>query len=130
MKRLLCAVLVLILLPVCAFADYSEMKDDELKTAFREIMGELISRGIWQSETIPAGFYVVGESIPAGNYELTPQKHSTVEIYPDMEHNASRNNRTMYLIFDEAETFVLSLVDGMTVELGATCNIKPLSFSW
>ena len=130
MKRVLCVALVLCLLPVCALSDYADMTDDDLKAEFRQIMGELFSRGIWVSDTIPAGFYIVGEAIPAGSYELTPTKHATVEVFPDMEHLTDNRGRTMYLIFNEGETFVLSLTDGMTVDLGATCNIKPLSFSW
>ena len=130
MKRIVCALLILCLIPVVASAEYASMTDDELKTAFHEIMNEFLARGIWESDTIPAGFYIVGESVPAGSYQLTPTKHGTIAIFPDMEHLTAYRGRTMYLIFEEGETFVISLVDGMTIELDVTCAIRPVSFSW
>ena len=117
-------------LPACVFADYSSMSDDELKAEFKTIVAELLSRGIWDSDIIPAGFYIVGQSVPVGNYELTATKHGTIEIFPDMEHQTNNKGRTMYLIFDEGEKFIISLLDGMTVELDVSCSIKPVAFSW
>ena len=130
MKRFACMLLTIILIPVMVCADFSGLSDDELKAQFYATLEELITRGIWANDTIPAGFYIVGQSIPAGSYELTPIKHDTIEIFPDMEHLTENKGRTMYLIFDEGETFIITLVDGMTVDLGTMCKIKPLDFKW
>ena len=132
MKRFLCILLIcLMITPALAESiDLSAMTDDELKSEFQVIVSELISRGIWISEKIHAGLYVVGESIPAGTYEFTPQKHDTVSIYPTINDMATGYNRILYLIFDENESFILTLSESMVIDLGSTCIIKPFGFSW
>ena len=52
MKRLICTILILCLIPVCI---YAEKTDDELKEEFHIIVEELMSRGIWLSDTISNG---------------------------------------------------------------------------
>lgn len=127
MKKILCVLLILFVIPACVSA---EKTDDELKADFRSIVSELISRKIWVSDYIPAGLYIVGESIPAGSYELTATKHNNVSIYPTLEDMATGYNRILYLIYDEDEKFVLTLTEGLVVDLGCNCKISPLAFSW
>ena len=130
MKRLLCVLLILCAVPVFALADYSGMSNEELKDEFNLIVAEMVSRGIWISEMLPAGLYVVGETIPAGNYELTPIKRGTVSIYLSVEDMAANHNRVLYLIYDESQPFTLTLIDGMVVDLENGCTVKPFGFSW
>ena len=130
MKRFFLTVIAVCLVPVCAFADYSSLSNDELKAEFNLIVSELVKRGIWLSDTLPGGLYIVGDSLPAGNYQLTAIKHDTVSIYPTIEDKQTGHNRILYLIFDDNETFTLTLKDGMVVDLGSPCTVKPFGFSW
>lgn len=130
MKKLFCVLVAVCLIPVCVCAEYAGKTDDELKADFKTIVAELVTRGIWVSDTIPAGLYIVGQSIPAGTYEFTPVEYDTVSIYPTVEDMATGYNRILYLIFDENETFTLTLSEGMVVNLGSTCAIKPFGFGW
>lgn len=130
MKRIICALLALCLISSVSIAEMSNKTDEELKNDFRSIVAELISRGIWGTDVINAGFYIVGQSIPNGTFELTPDKHGTIEIYPGLEQYSERKGRILYLIFEEGETFTITLSEGMTVDLESKCTIKPFSFSW
>ena len=130
MKRFLCVLLILCILPVCVFAEYTGKTDDELKADFRSIVSELISRKIWLSDSIPAGLYIVGESVPAGSYELTATQNGKVAIYPTLDDMATGHNRIIYILYSEGESFVLTLSDGLVIDLGCTCKISPLAFSW
>ena len=132
MKRMLIVALIVCLIfpACCAASDLTGMTDEELKAEFSAVVAELVSRGIWISDTIPAGLYIVGQSIPAGSYELTPLTNDTIEIFPTLEDMSSNHNRLMYLVFEENETFTLTLSDGMAFNLQSTCTIKPFGFSW
>ena len=130
MKRFLCVMLIVCILPFCALADYSAMSDDELKAEFKSIVTELLSRGIWESDILPAGVYIVGVSLPVGAYELTPSKRGTIEMYPDAESFKIEKNRFVFDILQENEPYVVTLIEGVCVNIECTCAIKPLAFSW
>ena len=130
MKRLICTILILCLLPVCVCAEYEGKTDEELKEDFITVVSELVKRGIWLSDTIPAGLYVVGISIPAGAYEFSPVKFCSVEMYASKEAFVNREKRIFFETYDEGNTFILTLDNEVYLNLGATCSIKPLGFSW
>lgn len=135
MKRLI-VLLVVFLMASTAFAEglnfssTTSMTDDELKTAFFSIVEELTARGIWVSEKIPSGFYVVGKTLPVGNYEFTALKHGTIEIFPSLEDCEANTRRVKYQILDEGDGLILTLEENMTVDLSCECKIKPFSFAW
>ena len=130
MKRLVCIILILCVLPVCVFAEYAGKTDDELKNDFALILEELRSRGIWASDTIPNGLYIVGKSLPEGAFEFTTTVKGTVEVFPTYEDYSGDHNRLKYEILKEGQTFILTLVDGMCIDLSCDCVIKPLAYSW
>lgn len=89
MKRVFCLFFVLVLLPVVAFADLPDLSIftmDELHELQAKIRHEIISRSQWAEVTVPVGYYVIGEDIPAGHWTLryAPGEVSLVEIF----HNA------------------------------------------
>lgn len=72
MKKLLALILILAMVPVIACADskLSKYSLEELYS-FREMLcEEILSRSEWKSVTVPPGFYVVGEDIPAGHWTI------------------------------------------------------------
>ena len=73
MKRLVCVLLILCLLPVIVFAevDLSSMSFDELKSLQQKINEEIHSRPEWKSVEVPSGYYTVGKDIPSGDYSIS-----------------------------------------------------------
>ena len=72
MKKMLAIILILCLLPIISLADVdlSSMSIDELQSLRKNICSEILSRSKWNSVTVPSGFYVVGEDIPAGHWTI------------------------------------------------------------
>lgn len=73
MKRLFCLLFVLVLLPVVSFADLPDLSSytlSELHDIYASLRSEILSRSQWESVTVPVGFYVVGEDIPAGHWSI------------------------------------------------------------
>lgn len=68
MKKLLCAVLILCLVPMISLAeiDLSGLSTEELMDLNKAVIMEIFSRDDFQLVTVPAGTYKVGEDIPAG----------------------------------------------------------------
>ncbi len=130
MKRFFLCVLVMCLVPVMALTEYASLSDDELKDEFRRLYAEIISRGIWMSDTIPAGVYVAGESVPAGTYELIPSKTDTIQVYASADAWKNHERRILFVQIFESEPYVLTLTDGVVFDLGASCQIRPFGLSW
>ena len=130
MKKLICLLLALCLLPAFVFAEYSEKTDEEIKADFRSLVDEMISRGIWMSDVLPAGIYVVGVSIPVGSYELIPQKYGTIQMYSSIDALKNHEKRILFDQIYEGEPYILTLTEGVCFNLESTCAIKPLAFSW
>lgn len=51
--------------------DLSGMTDEEIVALLEQVNGELVSRHIEKTATLPSGAYIVGEDIPAGRYLYT-----------------------------------------------------------
>ena len=72
MRKLAIIIIVIVMLPVISFAEFdlSSMSLEELQTLRENVCSEILSRSKWDSVTVPAGFYVVGEDIPAGHWTI------------------------------------------------------------
>lgn len=72
MKKIICIVLILCILPVVSLADnYSKMTYQELVNIQKVIALEIMSRPEWKQTKVPAGLWKVGEDIPAGTYSIS-----------------------------------------------------------
>lgn len=73
MKRFLCLLFVLILIPLFAFADLpdiSELSNEELLALSYDINLRLFSKELFNGVTVPQGRYIIGEDIPSGVYRI------------------------------------------------------------
>lgn len=73
MKKLLCLLLALCLLPACAFmesVDLSQFSFDELRILQNRISEEITKRPEWKPVSVPPGLYEIGKDIPAGEWCL------------------------------------------------------------
>lgn len=71
MKRLLCLLFTLVLLPYVAFADLPDLSNlsrDELIELSHLVQSMLFDSSLVDGVLIPAGDYIVGVDIPAGTY--------------------------------------------------------------
>lgn len=71
MKKFFAMLLACLLIASCACADeidLSSLSFDELRELQTEISKELIKRPEWKEVNVPAGFYKIGEDIPAGDW--------------------------------------------------------------
>ena len=83
MKKILALVIVIIaLFTSSAFAeiDLSSMTFEELAKLQNEINAALWASDGWQSVTVPAGIYKIGEDIPAGKWVIRPIEGQTAMI--------------------------------------------------
>lgn len=75
MKRLLCVLFVLSLLPVAALADLPDLSGlsfDELVQLRGQINLAIWNSQEWQEVTISPGVYEIGVDIPAGHWSVRP----------------------------------------------------------
>ena len=75
MKRLLTFAIICLLLLPTAYADPPDFSDwtyDQLVVLQHYITAEIMSRPEWKEVTIPAGSWIVGVDIPAGEYSIYP----------------------------------------------------------
>ena len=74
MKKLLAIILaVTMLLPTVALSDLPDLSSlslEELHELRKTVCAEILSRSQWESVTVPPGFYVIGEDIPAGHWTI------------------------------------------------------------
>lgn len=72
MKKILCVLLILCVIPACVSASgLSEYTFDELRILQQTINEEIRSRPEWKSVNVPSGIYTVGQQIPAGEYSIS-----------------------------------------------------------
>lgn len=88
------SVLLVLSLPFCSsFADESSQRkwqkklstldQEELRDVIAAASSVLLSKSEWESVTVPAGFYVVGEDIPAGHWSISfaPCEYALIEYF-------------------------------------------------
>ncbi len=87
MKKLYALLLAFVMLFTISSAyaglpDITGLSLTELDTLRKNISKEILSRSQWGEVTVKAGFYVVGEDIPAGHWTITcPKEYSIVEYF-------------------------------------------------
>ena len=96
MRKLIAFLLVMIFIipsTVCA-ENLSQMSLDELYALRQKISSEILSRSKWESVTVPPGFYVVGEDIPAGHWTIkyTPNSYSVVLYFSKTDETGKNPN--------------------------------------
>ena len=96
MKRILCCLFILILLPVVSLADLPDISGlsfDELVQLREQLNLAIWNSQEWQRVTVPAGAYEIGVDIPEGYWTMTPNyiDDTVVYIYCD-ELNETRSS--------------------------------------
>lgn len=86
MKRLLCLIIILVMVPLFSYADYENVPDIS-GLSYLELYYLLgcVERAIWASDEwtkaeVPAGVYTIGEHIPAGHWSIQAPLDGTVYI--------------------------------------------------
>ena len=116
MKRFLCVLLVLALLPVVSFADLPDLSGlsrDELFELSHLIQSMLFDSSLVDGVLIPPGDYIVGVDIPAGTYRASVLSDfgGVCAVYP----SASDNHRILEVYLGDlyaTHAFRLILEDG------------------
>lgn len=82
MKKLFCALFLVLMLPLCAMADIdlSGMSFDELVELRDQLNLAIWNSAEWQEVTVPQGIWIVGEDIPAGHWSISPMDKSSASI--------------------------------------------------
>ena len=115
MKKLVCALLALCLLPVIAFADFdlSAMSVDELAALNKAVVMELMSREDFKEVPVPPGEYTIGEDIPEGTYsvKVANDDYAMIEIYK----NGTLNDA--YTVLAGTPVGKIVLVKGQTISI-------------
>ena len=77
MKRFLCCLFVLVLLPVVSLADLPDLSGlsfDELVQLRERINLAIWNSQEWQEVTVPPGVWEIGADIPAGHWSVRPSE--------------------------------------------------------
>lgn len=82
MKKLVCIILVIILIPTLAIADIdlSSLSYDELISLINGAQLEIMKSDKWQEVEVPPGTYVVGKDIPAGQWTIAVHDSGYVDF--------------------------------------------------
>lgn len=85
MKRILVltiAITLLIITPAIGEIDLQSMTDDELAALNQQIQTELFNRhAAGTGVLVPVGYYVVGEDLPAGRYQVIASEDDAVVTF-------------------------------------------------
>lgn len=125
MKRVFVALLVLCMLFVSASAeDLSSLSLDQLRALSQAINAEIIGRAEWTGADVPAGFWIVGQDIPAGVYSISVADKSGAYLTVS---DASGRYVTYGGVRKEKDTIgKIELKDGFTVEIdGGPLHFAP-----
>ena len=135
MKRILTIILTITLLTMAvAFADslidLSKYSDAQLKEILLLVNQEMVNRKIVKQAKIPAGQYIVGTDIPAGKYEITEQKASSIfgpliEVYSNGKSDFS--NMIVYNLMDPGDTMIVELKNGYLFETNSAIILKTFT---
>lgn len=125
MKRVFMILLVLALLFVSASAeDLASLSVDQLRQLVLQVNAEIVSRQEWSGSDVPAGFWVVGQDIPAGVYSISVADKSGAYLTVS---DASGRYVTYGGIRKEKDAIgKIELKDGFTVEIdGGPLHFAP-----
>lgn len=116
MKRILCLLFVLFLLPVVSFADLPDLTGlsrDELVELSEMIQAILFDQSLSDGILIPAGEYIVGVDLPAGTYraDAVSDVGGVCAVYPSVSDNSRTTEIYMGNMYGTL-TFRLILEDG------------------
>lgn len=94
MKKIFALVLVLVIslsLPAFGEIDLQTMTDEELTSLNQQIQTELFNRhAAGEGVQVPPGYYLVGEDIPAGRYQVIVSEDElvvTFEVIHDLKYD-------------------------------------------
>ena len=125
MKKIVSVVLLLVLTCCVAYAEVnlSTMTTEELITLRTSIVKELMDRGALKSANVPAGEYVIGKDIPAGDYSITTTQILVNVIYGDFN---------MYMVTPDNSVGKITLKDGESFQFSSSITLTKyagLSFN-
>jgi len=84
MRKIIAVLIMFALIASSACAmDLSGLSLDELHEIRKQVSAEILSRSEWGEVTVPVGFYVVGEDIPAGHWTIkyAPGEYGVIEYF-------------------------------------------------
>lgn len=118
--------------------DLSSYTLDQL-VGLRNDINELIDEGLGETDNIGTGYYVAGDDIRVGSYEIFPARESvSITIFLKLQ---DYNNRTFYpdlanlsftLDYEEGadKSSTISLKEGNVLEIHGDAVIKTVKPSW
>lgn len=123
MKKLILIVIAFSMFLSCAHAEnLSEMSVDDLVALRNAINAELAGRPEWKQVTVPAGTWVVGKDIPAGEYSVS----SATDDLARFTCTDSEGGQVEYIWLSESKYLGrIELIEGYTVELTAPVIFAP-----
>lgn len=143
--RKLIAMLLMLTLCICGAAaaevsiDLSAMSLDELVELHKLVDAEIDARIACEPSVFPAGVYIAGESIKAGDYTIygSEQYHSfMVEIFDSEkifeQYVLERNSSLMsfWTSVREDDSVFVHLEEGMVLVVGGTSLIEVAQVAW
>lgn len=134
MKKLLCVLLMVCLIPfaVLAETDLKSMSYDELIRLNQAVEREIMSRPEWKEVSVPGGVWRVGEDIPAGTYSIKTDKRSANFFVWKRAKDDYSDGGLVYneLIRKDEPYGKVTLTDGMVVECDAVIFAPPMTLGF
>ena len=116
MKKILTVILLLVLTCSVAYAEInlSSMTTEELIALQTSITKELMDRGAMKSANVPAGEYIIGKDIPAGDYSISTTQIVASIVYGDFN---------MYVVTPDAGVGKVTLKDGESFQCSSSITL-------
>lgn len=126
MKRILIVVIAVCMALQCACAegiDLTNLSFSELIELQQKLTAEIISRPEWKEVTVPAGTWIIGKDIPAGEYSIKVLSRTTrVNVYKS--ETASSWDKHI-IIHDDDPIGKIILSDGMKIVIDEPALFAP-----
>lgn len=125
MKKTLCIILVIVSIVSFALAEtnLSEMSYDDLNALYHNLVKEIMSRPEWKEVSVPAGNWVIGKDIPAGEYGIKIINDITsVQIDDDNGHYVGN-----WVLNADDVIGKLIAIDGYVINLNEPVIFTPVS---
>lgn len=127
-KLILVALAVAMLLPCIALAapqtiDLEAMSFDDLKKLSNDVFKAMMASADFKEVPVPAGSYVIGDQIPAGEYNIsTKSVMATITVT-----NKESSFPDLKIISEGEDIGRMVLEDGMSIEFSAGVIFKPFA---
>lgn len=131
MKRFICVLMVLSMLPLYALSEFKDLTDEELKSMYDSVRDEMISRGLFKEAQLPSGAYYAGSFLPEGTYVCTLESGGgAVYTYKSYDSFLKGEEELSRVFLRSNDSFTMMLQGETCYVFEKTTTVRPGGLVW